>query len=118
METLDQFETEYTPTQDEKTMGLLSHILTFVAGFLAPLVIYIVKKDESEFVKRHAMESLNFQISISIYAIICIPLILVVIGVFMLIAIGILAFILTILATIKAAEGSEYRYPMTIRLVK
>ncbi len=40
------------PTSDEKTMGMLAHILTIVAGFIAPLVIYILKKDESSFVQR------------------------------------------------------------------
>ena len=35
----------YTPTGDEKTMGLLAHVLTFVAPFIAPLIIYLLKKD-------------------------------------------------------------------------
>ncbi len=52
------------PTSDEKTLGLLAHILTFVAPFLAPLIIYLIKKDESSFVAWHAKESLNFQITI------------------------------------------------------
>ena len=118
METLDQFEEEYTPTSDEKTMALLSHILTLVAGFVAPLVIYLIKKDESPYVRKHAVESLNFQISIAIYAMVSIPLIFIIIGVFILMAIGILAFVLAIVATVKANEGQFFKYPLTIRLVK
>ena len=118
METLDHFDEVYIPTQDEKMMGLLSHVLTFVAGFLAPLVIYLVKKDESEYVKKHAVESLNFQISIAIYLFVSFILMFVIIGIFLMIAVGMLAFIFVIIATIKAAEGKFYQYPFTIRLVK
>ncbi|MBI5916762.1 MAG: DUF4870 domain-containing protein [Bacteroidetes bacterium] len=118
METLDHFEDDYIPTQDEKTMALLSHILTLVAGFIAPLVIYLVKKDESAYVKKHAMESLNFQITVAIYLFASFILMLVVIGFFLMIAVGIAAFVLVILATIKANEGKFFKYPFTIRLIK
>ncbi len=117
METLDHFEEEYTPTSDEKTMAMLSHILTLVAGFIAPLVIYLIKRDESPYVRKHAAESLNFQISVAIYAVVSIPLIFIIVGVFTLIAIGILAFVLAIVATVKANEGQFFKYPLTIRLV-
>ncbi|MCU0348419.1 MAG: DUF4870 domain-containing protein [Saprospiraceae bacterium] len=119
METLDHFEDEdYLPNSDEKLMALLCHILPLACGFIAPLVIYLVKKDESPFVKRHAIESLNFQISVAIYAIAAAILIIVIIGIFLLIGIGILAFVLAIVATVKASEGKFYQYPFTIRLIK
>jgi uncharacterized Tic20 family protein len=118
METLDQFEETYIPTSDEKTMALLSHVLTLVAGFVAPLVIFLVKKDESPFVRKHAVEALNFQISMSIYALASIPLMIVLVGFFTLMAIGVLAVVLSIVATVKASEGSFFRYPITIRLIK
>ena len=61
---LDYQESEHLqPTADEKNIALLAHILTIFVGFIAPLVIYLVKKDESEFVRENAVESLNFQIS-------------------------------------------------------
>ncbi len=106
-----------TPTQDEKMLALLSHVLTLVAGFLAPLIIYLVKKEESKFVADHAKESLNFQISVFIYCLISFVLMLVLIGVLLLIFIGFIALILVIVATIKASEGKMYRYPFTIRLI-
>ncbi|MCF8244435.1 MAG: DUF4870 domain-containing protein [Saprospiraceae bacterium] len=118
METLDHFEEEYTPTSDEKTMALLSHILTIVAGFVAPLVIYIIKKDESPYVRRHAVESLNFQISMAIYAFASFILMIIVIGVFTLMAVGVMAFVCAIIATVQANEGKFFKYPLTIRLVK
>lgn len=106
------------PTQDEKTNALLSHVLSLVVGIIAPLIFYFTKKDESAFVRAHATESLNFQLSIMIYAILAIPLCFIIIGFFVLIAIGLGSLVFVILATIKASEGKMYRYPLTIRIVK
>ncbi|HNP20662.1 MAG TPA: DUF4870 domain-containing protein [Panacibacter sp.] len=106
---------DYVPTSDEKTLALLSHILTFIAPFIAPLIIYLVKKDESKFIAAHAKESLNFQITVII---ICIVLFITVIGILLLWAIGLIASVLVIVATIKASEGKLYRYPFSLRLIK
>ena len=103
------------PTSDEKTLAILSHVLTLVAGFIAPLVIYLVKKDESSFVREHAKESLNFQITVFIIVVV---LFVSVIGILLLWLVAILALILVIVATIKANEGKLYRYPFTLRLIK
>lgn len=106
------------PTSDEKTMAILSHILTLVAWIIAPLVIYLVKKDESEFVREHAKESLNFQITLLILYIISFILMFILIGIILMIVIGIGALVLVIVATIKASEGKIYRYPFNIRFIK
>ena len=103
------------PTSDEKTLAILSHILTIVVWLFAPLVIYLVKKDESQFVAAHAKESLNFQITV---ALACIILAITIIGIFLLWIVGIIALILVIVATIKANDGKLYRYPFTLRLIK
>lgn len=110
--------TEYDPTQDEKNIALLSHVLTLIVSFIAPLIIYLMKKDESDYVRDHAVESLNFQISITIYIFACIPLMLLIVGFFLLIGICIMALVFVIIATIKASEGKMYRYPLTIRMIK
>ncbi len=117
-EPLDHIESTAPPTSDEKTMAILSHILTLVAGFIAPLIIYLVKKDESAYVREHAVESLNFQISLIIYCIASAILMIVLIGIFLLFAVGIFALIVVIVATIKASEGKHYRYPLCIRMIK
>jgi len=103
------------PTSDEKTMALLSHVLTLVVGFVAPLVIYLVKKDESSFTAAHAKESLNFQITLMIVFFV---LFISIIGIFLLWILGLLALALIIVATIKTSEGKLYRYPATIRFIK
>lgn len=103
------------PTSDEKTMALLSHVLTFVFPILGPLVIYLVKKNESSFVTYHAKESLNFQITLFI---ICVLLFISVIGILLLWIVGLIGTVLVIVATIRASEGKLYKYPFCIRLIK
>jgi hypothetical protein len=106
---------DYIPTNDEKTMAVLSHILTLIAPILAPLIIYLIKKDESDFVRWHAAESLNFQITMAIIVVI---LFISIIGWFLLWLPGIVTLVLVIVATIRASEGKLYKYPFSIRLVK
>ncbi len=105
------------PTSDEKTMAILSHILCLVAGFIAPLVIFLVKKD-SPYVQAHAKESLNFQLTMFLAFIVSVILMVVLIGILLLFVLGILNLVLIIIATIKAGENKLYRYPFTIRFIK
>lgn len=109
-------------TSEERTWGWVSHAGCFVGAaialaFLVPLAIKMTKGQSSGFVQRHATESLNFQISVLIYAAVSAVLVLVVIGLFMLVALGIFYVVFVVIATVKAASGEEYRYPMTLRLV-
>ncbi len=103
------------PTSDEKTLALLAHVLTFIAPIIAPLIIYLLKKDDAPFVAYHAKESLNFQITVFI---VCFLLVITIIGLLFVWIVAILAFLLVILATIRASEGKLYRYPLTWRLIK
>ena len=103
------------PTSDEKTLALLAHIVTLASNFIAPLIIYFIKKDESSFVAAHAKESLNVQLTILIIAII---LIVTIVGILLLWIVCMYAFVLVIIATIRASEGKLYRYPFCIRFIK
>ncbi|HSH92824.1 MAG TPA: DUF4870 domain-containing protein [Roseimicrobium sp.] len=104
----------------DKLWIVLSHLCPFVgAGIILPLIVYLVKRGDSEPVAYHAKEALNFQISTFLYALVCAPLILVFgIGFLLLIALGIAVTILSIVAAVKASDGAEYRYPFCIRLIK
>ena len=105
------------PTSDEKTMAMLSHILTLVAGFIPPLVIWLVKKDESKFVGENAKESLNFMITLIIGYIIAIVTMIIGIGFILVFVLWIGQLILVIMATIKTNDGKIYRYPVNLRLI-
>ena len=113
------------PSGDERTMGMLCHLLAFVGllgipfgNILGPLVIWLVKKGESAFVDDQGKESLNFNISVVIYGIISGVLTLVLIGIFLLIALGIFWLVVTIMAALAANKGQYYRYPLCIRILK
>lgn len=110
------------PSQEERNWALAAHLGTFVAawfamGFLAPLIIMLMKGNDSAFVRRHAVESLNFQISLLIYLVISFVLAFVLIGFLLMAVVGVFALVVIILATVKAANGEEYRYPLCIRMV-
>ncbi|MBS1788905.1 MAG: DUF4870 domain-containing protein [Acidobacteria bacterium] len=114
----------YAISKDERLWGMLAHVLALsgyvgvpLGNLLAPLVIWLVKKDQSQFVADQAKESLNFQISLTIYAIISGLSILVLIGIVLLPLVLLAGAILTIVATVKANNGEFYRYPFTIRLI-
>jgi hypothetical protein len=85
---------------------------------LGPLVIWLIKKDEFEYVKSQGREALNFQISMAIYCLIGALTICIGIGVIVLIAIGIVDLVFIIIAAIAANEGKDYKYPITIRFLK
>lgn len=104
---------------------MVPHLLSIFTGWIGPLIIYLVEKDKNPYVRHHAAEALNFQITIAIIsfglAIIAIPLIFLFVGifVFVLIAIvGLVALIFEIMATCEASKGRFYRYPVCFRFVK
>jgi len=108
-------------SQENRIWAIVAHLSTFLTGsipfinFIGPLVVYLVKKDESEHVAVHAKEALNFQLTTLIYYVVAFILCFVVIGFFLVPAIWIFSVVVTIVATIKASEGKLYYYPMTIR---
>ncbi|MCF6177344.1 MAG: DUF4870 domain-containing protein [Victivallaceae bacterium] len=109
----------------KKTWAMLCHLtaLSFYVGvpfgnILGPLIIWLIKKDEMPTVDKHGKESLNFQISMTIYGLIASLLIFVFIG-FLLVPIVVIAqIIFVVIASIKANNGEFYNYPLTIRFIK
>jgi uncharacterized Tic20 family protein len=111
-------ESRVLPQGNDRLWSVLCHLSAlFGVGFLLPLVVYLVMRHESEYVGSNAREALNFHISVLIYAICCIPLVFVLVGIPMLLAIGVASIVLAIIAAVKASDGGCYRYPLTLRLV-
>jgi uncharacterized Tic20 family protein len=105
-------------SSNDKLLAILCHISIFLGvGFILPLIVYLVKRRESDLVAAHAREVLNFHISLLIYSICAIPLVLVLIGIPILMGLGLMAFICAIVAAIQASEGGFYFYPLTIRFI-
>ncbi len=105
-------------SQDDKTLGMVMHILCLV-GFpiIGPLIIWLMKKDQSPYLDAQGRELLNFQISYFIYAMISFVLIAVLIGIVLIFAVGIASLVFTIIGLVKAADGKVYRFPLCIRML-
>jgi uncharacterized Tic20 family protein len=98
--------------------ALLGLVLISFGHILGPLVVWLLKRNDDPFIDEQGKESLNFQISITIYVIIAAILCVILIG-FVLLGILIIAdVILIVVASVKASNGEGYRYPFTIRLIK
>ena len=115
---------EQAQTQD-LTLPVLCHALALTGlvgipfgNVLAPLFLWLWKRDGNPDVDQHGKESLNFQLSMTIYAIIAALTVFIFIG-FILIPIVVVAdLVLVILASLEANKGGFYRYPFTIRFLK
>ena len=110
--------------KEERTWAMLAHLSSYLgwigiplANIFAPLIIWQVKKEEMPFVAEQAKECLNFQITMTIYAIISGILCIIFIGFVGLIVVLIADIVLTIIAAVKANDGIAYRYPFTFRLI-
>jgi hypothetical protein len=102
---------------------MLAHLSAFVAayvalGFLGPLVVLLVFGPRSAFVREHAVEALNFNLTWLIYIFIAVILAFVLIGIPILIALGIAYLVFVVIAAVRANAGEHYRYPGTIRFVR
>ncbi len=103
---------------------MLCHVAAFagliipLGNILGPLVVWLLKRETYPLVDNQGNESLNFEISLVIYALVSAVLALVIIGIFLLIALGIFWVIVVIIGAIRANEGTSYRYPLCIRFLK
>ena len=112
-------------SKDEQNWAMACH-LSALAGFfvpfgniIGPLVVWLIKRAEMPLVDRHGKEALNFQITVAIAFLICVPLVFVIIGIPLMFAVGIGALVMTIIATVKVSNGDlEYKYPFALRLLK
>lgn len=100
-------------------LSQLLDLVTGIGGFIVPLIIWLTQKDKVLGMDEHGKMILNFQISMFIYSIISIPLIILFgLGLFFLIAIGLLVLIFPIINAIKVSNGEMPEYPLSIRFLK
>jgi len=106
--------------QEDKTLALITHLSGIVAGFIVPLIIWLINKDKTDkaFLIDQAKEALNFQITLIIAYVACMVLSFVLIGALLMPIVWIASVIFMILAAVKANNGEAYRYPVAIRLIK
>lgn len=102
---------------DERNLATLAQVLAIFTGFLGPLVIYLMARDDQPFVKHHAAEALNFQITVLIAVVVSFVLIFVLVGIVLLPLVGLGALVFEIIASVAASRGEWYRFPINIRMV-
>lgn len=104
--------------REDKQMLMLTH-LSQLLNLIVPLILWAINKDKIYQMDEHGKSILNFQLSMIIYVIICIPLILLLgLGILGLIVIGISSLVFPIINAIKANNGESPNYPFTIKFVK
>jgi uncharacterized protein len=103
---------------EERMLAAAIYVLSLFVPVIGPLIIWLLKKDESSFVDYHGKEYFNFLISYTIYSIVCWILTLILIGFIALGILGIMGLVFTIMAAVKSYEGNEYRFPLIFRFIK
>ena len=97
-----------SPSSDERTWALVAHGLTFFeGGVFGPLIVYVLKKDESDFVAFHALQSLLFGL---IAMVIILPVAILTCGMGLVLLLP--YFVYEIIASVKAYEGEWYMLPI------
>jgi uncharacterized Tic20 family protein len=112
------------PSDEERTLAMVCHLLGILTGFLGPLVLWLVKKDSSKFIDHHGREALNFQLTVMIVMMVLgmatVALMFILVG-FLLLpllpVVGVLVLVVEIVAAVAAQGGQWYRYPCCIRFV-
>lgn len=105
---------------NDRTMAILAHIGGLFTSWVAPLIIYLIKKNEADsaFSTDQAKEALNFQLTIFLAYMVSGLLMVVLIGILLIWIVGLVNLVLCIVAAVKASNGETYRYPFAIRLIK
>jgi|SRR5699024_348324 len=106
------------PSQDDRTMGMFIYLISFFTAIIGPLIIWIIKKDDSEFVDFHGKEYFNFFISYTVYIFIGSLLMIILIGFIIVPILAIMYFVFTLIALFKAYNGEHYRIPLIFRFIK
>lgn len=104
--------------KDARQMAMLCHLLAIFTGFLGPLIVWLVKKDDHPFIDEQGKEALNFQFTVLIALVGGSVSMLLCIGFLILPAVWVLNIVFTILATAAANKGEHYRYPISIRFLR
>lgn len=102
---------------EERTLVILAHLLPIAVGFLAPLIIWLIKKDQSEYINDQGKEALNFQITILIAYVVAGALAGLGLGYRIVSVVHIVNIIFCIIAAVEVSKNVRYRYPLCIRLI-
>lgn len=106
----------------ERNWAVATHLSGFLTvglglGFVGPLVVLLTGGTRSPYVRRHAVDALNFNLTVLIAAVVSGLLVLVLIGILLLFVLAILYLVAVIAGAVAASRGEDYRYPLAIRFI-
>jgi len=131
----------YKRQQDERGWAMSCHIAVLAAAILpfghilGPLVVWLVKKDQYPLVNDQGKESVNFQITMTIFAVILLIVFVVsllsfiagdyeaefpvslLLSIAAMLLLGIINLVLIVIAAVRSYRGEKYRYPLSIRFI-
>lgn len=106
------------PSSDDRLMGTLIYVLSFFTSLIAPLIIWLIKREDSPFIDKAGKNYFNFLLYYMIWLIVASIAMFIIIGFILFPIIAILNFIFTIVAAVKAYNGEDYLPPLSIRFFK
>ena len=115
-------------SDEDKQMAMFVYLLGIFTGFIGPLILWLIKRDQSKFIDYHGKEMVNFSITLAIVGV-CIaaiggPVVVLTFGlaalivVPLLMAVNIYAIVMIVIGAIKANRGEWYEFPISLRLIK
>jgi uncharacterized Tic20 family protein len=109
---------------DVNMWGMFIHLSQFcgyvfpLAGLIVPIVLWQIKKNDSELIDRHGRIVVNWIITEFIFAIVFAVLCFVLVGIPLLIALVIVGVVFPIVGAVKASSGEAWAYPCSIKFLK
>jgi len=109
--------TTYNPSNDEKNIATITHLAGTLFSIIPALIVWVLKKEDSEYIAMQAKEALNFQITVLVAQLVAGILVWILIGFLLLPIIWLVNIVLCIIAAISTSRGESYRYPICLRLI-
>jgi len=105
------------PSVEARNMAMLAHLLGLI-GFIGPLIIWLLKKDEDPYIDDQGKEALNFQLLLMIGWVVAFLASFLCIGVLFIPVLFVIQIVFPIIGAMKGSKGVRYRYPLNLRLVQ
>jgi uncharacterized protein len=111
-------------SETERNWAMLCHLSAFAGfffpfgGIIGPLICWLTKRDESYWIFINGRNSLNFQLSILLYIVLALPLCIIIVGFPIIAFFGTLKVICIIIASVRAAKGEVFKYPLMIPFIQ